>query len=318
MSYTVEMTIMTLPLAALLLAFAPTPSSAQGRAVSCGCYCGVSLPPPCSDDACKSACGYGGGDPYAAYGGQPPMAGVKVGTWSKHFLNKHSERIENCGRNPLCMLMGTLVTGVTLPIGLVVDAPVLIVKGVGYGVYYGAVGVGRGAKAVGRGIAYPFRKKPKPVVTVYAPPPAAPAAPDCAGLAARQDALLAEERAEAEKFDLAIAQGQFDQGLALAKAAAGEVNPGVGAVETAETARDLAGLIRNFHADTRKCVAAGGATEAFKACLDAVNAAYDGLLAKFVDADKVEAAKNALHGYVKGVLDKSLPLVEDAARCQAK
>src|SRR5262245_60715335 len=26
--------------------------------VSCGCYCGVQVPPPCSDDACKSACGW--------------------------------------------------------------------------------------------------------------------------------------------------------------------------------------------------------------------------------------------------------------------
>lgn len=31
----------------------------QGRPVSCGCYCGISLPPPCSDSACIRACGGG-------------------------------------------------------------------------------------------------------------------------------------------------------------------------------------------------------------------------------------------------------------------
>lgn len=31
---------------------------AMAGPVSCGCYCGISVPPPCSDDACKRACGY--------------------------------------------------------------------------------------------------------------------------------------------------------------------------------------------------------------------------------------------------------------------
>jgi len=30
----------------------------EGKAVSCGCYCGVSLSPPCSEAACKRACGW--------------------------------------------------------------------------------------------------------------------------------------------------------------------------------------------------------------------------------------------------------------------
>lgn len=40
-----------------------------GKAVSCGCYCGVMIPPPCSDEACKKACGWKGGS-----GGRSPAA----------------------------------------------------------------------------------------------------------------------------------------------------------------------------------------------------------------------------------------------------
>ena len=44
----------------------------EGQAVSCACYCGVSLPAPCGDEDCKRACGYhepsGGGSGAAAAG----------------------------------------------------------------------------------------------------------------------------------------------------------------------------------------------------------------------------------------------------------
>ena len=30
---------------------------AIGHVVKCGCYCGISIDPPCSDDDCKRACG---------------------------------------------------------------------------------------------------------------------------------------------------------------------------------------------------------------------------------------------------------------------
>lgn len=46
-------------LAILLSAAWAAPLSAQST-VSCGCYCGVMVPPPCTDDACKKACGYSG------------------------------------------------------------------------------------------------------------------------------------------------------------------------------------------------------------------------------------------------------------------
>lgn len=65
------------------------------------------------------------------------------------------EMIEECGPNPLCM---TLRTVVVLPMGLLFDAPVYAVKGVGYGLYYGAIGLGKGAAGLGRGIAYPFKQ----------------------------------------------------------------------------------------------------------------------------------------------------------------
>lgn len=296
--------------AALALSLHPAPAAAQGRAVSCGCYCGVVLSPPCSDDACKSACGYGGGS-NAAYGGEPPMAGVKVGTWTRHFGRKHNERMSDCGSNPLCMLMGTAVTVITMPIGLVVDAPVLIVKGV----VYGAVGIGRGVKAVGRGIGGLFASKPKPVVTVYAPEPAPPAAAapaDCAAVKAKQDALLAEERVDAEAFDAAIVKSQLDQGVAKAKDAAVEAVPHA---DESLKAKDLATTLRDFHQDTRKCRATGGTSETFLACMDAVNKLYLELLGRLVDTAKVDAAKDALQKYTAKITEKSLPLAADAARC---
>jgi hypothetical protein len=40
-----------------LLLFAAAPAHAQ-RAVLCGCYCGKTTAPPCSDAACKAVCGY--------------------------------------------------------------------------------------------------------------------------------------------------------------------------------------------------------------------------------------------------------------------
>jgi hypothetical protein len=45
----------------LALLLAPTmPVLAQG-AVLCGCYCGITISPPCSEEACKAACGYSEG-----------------------------------------------------------------------------------------------------------------------------------------------------------------------------------------------------------------------------------------------------------------
>lgn len=45
----------------LTLLLAPAaPARAQG-AVLCGCYCGITISPPCSEEACKAACGYSEG-----------------------------------------------------------------------------------------------------------------------------------------------------------------------------------------------------------------------------------------------------------------
>lgn len=294
--------------------FSPRSASAQGRAVSCGCYCGKVLPPPCSDDACKSACGWGGGSANS-YGGEPPMAGVPWGGWTKQISRNVGRNYDNCGSNPLCLVMATGAGAIAIPIGLVVDMPVFIVKGLGYGLYYGAAGTGKGLRAIGRGIAYPFRKKPKPVQEIYAAPPATPPAADCAGVAAEQEALLAEERAEAEKFNQAIVRSQLDQGVGKLKdEVAGVVSP----LKDAAEVKDFAAVARDFHRDTRNCVAAGGTKEVFLGCVDAVNKLYGDLLGKLAGADKVEAAKDAMSKYASAVLDKTLPLVEKAAKCQGR
>ncbi len=41
-----------------LVAFFQTPNLSFADVAGCGCYCGAVLPPPCSDDACKRACGW--------------------------------------------------------------------------------------------------------------------------------------------------------------------------------------------------------------------------------------------------------------------
>ncbi len=53
--------------AALLMALLAVPLSASGDVARCGCYCGKVLPPPCSDDACKRACGWQEPSPQPSY-----------------------------------------------------------------------------------------------------------------------------------------------------------------------------------------------------------------------------------------------------------
>jgi hypothetical protein len=47
-----------LALWATSLAFAQVPPIGPSGPVKCMCYCGKYLDPPCSEDACKKACGY--------------------------------------------------------------------------------------------------------------------------------------------------------------------------------------------------------------------------------------------------------------------
>src|SRR5579884_2861204 len=66
--------LFSLPMVAVFLLGFATPAKAQG-AVLCTCYCGARLYPPCSEEACKSACGYseprqGGGEGGGGGGGR--------------------------------------------------------------------------------------------------------------------------------------------------------------------------------------------------------------------------------------------------------
>ncbi|TPW19380.1 MAG: hypothetical protein FD126_2742, partial [Elusimicrobia bacterium] len=135
--------------AAALLAGAlwvPGPAAAQVE-VGCTCWCGKQLNPPCSEYACRSACGEGGSGGGYTYG-QP--VDIAWGGMTKRFLNS----IEQCGPKPACKAF-RLMFGV--PIGLIWDAPVWAVKGVGYGLYYGGKGLAMGVSAVGGGIGKGFK-----------------------------------------------------------------------------------------------------------------------------------------------------------------
>lgn len=123
---------------ALLMATA-VPASAQTWVTRTQCVSNCDIP------ASTSSSTYGSeGGPHIAWG-----------RMSSHA----TDRVKECGTNPLCMLMRAAVG---YPIAFVFDAPYYAVKGVGYGLYYGAIGIGKAGKAIGRGIAYPFRDRPQP------------------------------------------------------------------------------------------------------------------------------------------------------------
>lgn len=296
-------------LALLLLLAVPHAAAQGGRAVSCGCYCGKTTLPPCSDQACIDVCG--GGTIYSTTGtSEPPMAGVKAGRWSKHFVGKYKENIQNCGSNPLCMGMSTVVYGITVPIGLVVDLPVVIVKGVGAGFYY----TGRGIKRL-----FTPRPKPyKPVVEIVAPPPPAPPAVDCSGLSAEHDALTGELKTDAEAFNAAIVKTQLDQGVDAAKSAATEASNAAEKASQALDAKAMADWLKGLNEGITACAEAKSGTDAFHKCIDAVYTAYEQTLGKLAVASRVDAAKGALKEYVGGVIKKAEPFVQKSAACSAR
>lgn len=114
------------------------PSFAQTWVTETQCISNCNIPTSSGNQRYSSE-----GGPYIAWG-----------RMSSHA----TERVKECGSNPLCMLMRAAVG---YPIALFFDAPYYAVKGVGYGLYYGAIGIGKAGKAVGRGIAYPFRDRPQ-------------------------------------------------------------------------------------------------------------------------------------------------------------
>lgn len=106
---------------------------------SCGGGCG-----PCPDSGSSSS-SFQTSAPQMAWGGMTKRAAGMV---------------EECGPKPLCIL----VRGATLfPLGLAMDAPVYLAKGLVLGGYYGAKGLSAAARGTGRAIAYPFNRPAKPI-----------------------------------------------------------------------------------------------------------------------------------------------------------
>lgn len=78
------------------LVFANGLASAQsvpGKAVSCGCYCGINIAPPCSDEACKRACGWK--DPSKGQsqgqGSIPSPAGTAIGIMQQYNAERQRQ-----------------------------------------------------------------------------------------------------------------------------------------------------------------------------------------------------------------------------------
>ncbi|MBI5200951.1 MAG: hypothetical protein HY925_05140 [Elusimicrobia bacterium] len=145
--------------ALLALLASPGPVLAQGQVLGCDCYCGMNLPPPCSTEACVSACGGSSGGASSNPYGPANIA------WGG-MINRISNMIEECGPKPACRVFRATFG---YPFALMFDGPYYAVKGVGYGLYYGGKGlvkgtafvgrgVGKGFAAIGRGIAAPFKR----------------------------------------------------------------------------------------------------------------------------------------------------------------
>ena len=104
---------------------------------------------------CKDSRGCGSGSESVRGSNSSPGGGSMP--WG-HMTSRGLEKVKSCG-DPLCwMIQGPIA----LTIGAVCDAPYYIVKGVGYGLYYGGRGLGKGLASIGRGIAYPFNRPSKP------------------------------------------------------------------------------------------------------------------------------------------------------------
>ena len=125
---------------------------------------------PQRDSVCQG-CGNGPGcDPCS--GGGPSYRRDAPINWGHTFQKNWEALPRECGNAPLCYVFnGTLA----VMSGMLWDAPYYAVKGVGYGLYYGGIGLGKGAvglgkglaytgRAIGRGIAYPFNRPPKPIL----------------------------------------------------------------------------------------------------------------------------------------------------------
>lgn len=291
---------MTLQL--LLSAFLSLAYAQGGHAVSCGCYCNLTLPPPCSDSACISAC-QGRSSSYSS--GESPMAGVPMGKWTKALVGRWKENVSNCGGNPLCMLGNTAASAIVIPLfGLIPDTPVFIAKGVVNGFYY----AGKGVAAVGRGVAAPFKTKPKPVVPVY----------DCAAVSREQDELFAAQAADRQAFNDAVVRYHADKVQAAAKDAVLENVPGGQEADALRGDVDLAKALSDFHDETRRCVRSGAGDAPFRGCVDAASDLLDALLDKALDASRIAAAREALRGYTATLVEKTLPLVSKAAACNGR
>lgn len=72
------------------------------RAVGCGCYCGITLPPPCSEDACKRACGWKG-SPSGSGASSTSPADAAMGIMRQFIEQNEQERQRSMQENQQMM-----------------------------------------------------------------------------------------------------------------------------------------------------------------------------------------------------------------------
>lgn len=233
------------------------------------------------------------------------MAGIPLGKWTKALVGRWKENVSNCGGNPLCVLGNTAASAIVIPLfGIIPDTPVFVAKGLVNGFYY----AGKGAAAVGRGVAAPFKSKPKAVVPVY----------DCAAVSREQDELFAAQAADRNVFNEAVARYHADRVQAAAKDAVLEDVPGGREADALKGGVDLAKALSDFHDETRRCVRSGAGDAPFRDCVDAASGLLDALLEKALDASRIAAARDALRGYTAKLVEKTLPLVSKSAACNGR
>ncbi|GEM_PF-5951089 len=77
----------------VLVLASTTAAQVPGRAVSCTCYCGKVLAPPCSDQACKNACGWRDPNQSPAPNSQPTPSGPTQEELDRQAREREAERV---------------------------------------------------------------------------------------------------------------------------------------------------------------------------------------------------------------------------------
>ena len=101
MTMTRSLRLAGIVLMTVLLALIALPGlslAVEGEVSGCGCYCGAVIPPPCSEEACKSACGWQSGHSDPSRREEPAKTEQELRLEQAEKLCRQAEALYNAGR----------------------------------------------------------------------------------------------------------------------------------------------------------------------------------------------------------------------------